>query len=176
MARDDPTGSEERGQLLLAAMPLRHLIEAETICRSRGTAVLPAGGKGDLDHAPVGTSVLFIASDAGISQVPAATWRAELVGTVTTDRDAFPEGLPAGWVEERRASPREPPPTRAPFGDDEEDEQPFELEMRQAYFEVRFLSELPSDAWIFVNELVPKRERGGRAYFPRSPRLVDPPP
>jgi hypothetical protein len=40
---------------------------------------------------------------------------------------------------------------------------------------LRSLSELPKEAWTFVNELVPKQERGGRSYFPRTPRLVERP-
>jgi hypothetical protein len=161
--------------VLLVGMPLRHLIEAARLCASRGAVVLPAGGAGDLGRAEPGTDVLFIASEAGEREVPAATWSAELIGTVPAIPDAFPDGLPAGWVEERQVA--QPPASavlRSPFGDRDDDE-PRDTNAEQSYFEVRSLTELPKPAWIFVNELVPKQERGGRSYFPRTPRLVERP-
>ena len=137
--------------------------------------VLPAGGAGDLGSAATGTEVLFIASEAGEREVPAATWRAELIGTVSAVPDTFPDDLPAGWVEERQVAPPPPPAVpRSPFGDREDDE-PRNTDAEQSYFEVRSLIELPKAAWIFVNELVPKQQRGGRSYFPRTPRLVERP-
>jgi hypothetical protein len=165
----------ESERVLLVGMPLRHLIEAARICASRGAVVLPAGGAGDLGSAAPGTEVLFIASEAGEREVPAATWRAELIGTVTAVPGTFPDDLPTGWVEERQVA-RHPAPAvpRSPFGDREDDEPP-NTDAEQSYFEVRSLTELPKTAWIFVNELVPKQERGGRSYFPRTPRLVDRP-
>jgi hypothetical protein len=165
----------EPERVLLVGMPLRHLIEAAQICASRGAVVLPAGGAGDLISAPTGTDVLFIASEAGEREVPAATWRAELLGTVSAAPDAFPDDLPAGWVEERQVAPPPAPAVlRSPFGDQHDDE-PRNPDAEQSYFEVRSLTELPKTAWIFVNELVPKQERGGRFYFPRTPRLVERP-
>jgi len=165
----------EQERVLLVGMPLRHLIEAARICASRGAVVLPAGGAGDLGRATPGTEVVFIASEAGEREVPAATWSAELIGIVPAGPDVFPDGLPTGWVEERQAAP--PPASavpRSPFGDPDEDESRG-TNAEQSYFEVRSLTELPKAEWIFVNELVPKQERGGRSYFPRTPRLVERP-
>jgi hypothetical protein len=157
-------------------MPLRHLIEAARICASSGAAVLPAGGLGDLGRAAPGTEVLFVASEAGEREVPAATWRAELIGAVPAAPGTFPDSLPPGWIEERKAErPSAPAAPRSPFGD-RDDGVPGDIEAEQTYFEVRSLTELPTAAWIFVNELVPKQERGGRSYFPRTPRLVERPP
>ncbi len=165
----------EAERVLLVGMPLRHLIEAARICASRGAVVLPAGGVGDLSSATPGTEVLFIASEAGEREVPASTWSAELIGIVPSGPDSFPDGLPAGWVEERHnAPPPAPAVPRSPFGDPDDDE-PQSTNAEQSYFEVRSLTELPKAAWIFVNELVPKQERGGRSYFPRTPRLVERP-
>ena len=165
----------EPERVLLVGMPLRHLIEAARICASRGAVVLPAGGAGDLLSAPTGTDVLFIASEAGEREVPAATWSAELIGIVLAGSDGFPDGLPSGWVEERQeAPPPAPAVPRSPFGDREDDDGR-NSDAEQSYFEVRSLTELPKAAWIFVNELVPKQERGGRFYFPRTPRLVERP-
>ena len=165
----------EPERVLLVGMPLRHLIEAAQICASRGAVVLPAGGAGDLSSAAPGTEVLFITSEAGEREVPAATFRAELIGTVPAGPDAFPDGLPTGWVEERQvaSSPAAVVP-RSPFGDLEDDESG-STNAKQCYFEVRSLTELPKAAWIFVNELVPKQERRGRSYFPRTPRRVERP-
>jgi hypothetical protein len=176
VARDDPgPRSPTSGYVLLVGMPLRHLIEAAGICRHSGSTVLPAGGAGDLGRAPFGTEVLFVASEAGERDVPAATWRAELIGIVSAAPGTFPDALPSGWIEERQATrPAAPAAKRSPFGDSEDDE-PQDLEAEQAYFEVRSLSELPTAAWVFVNELVPKQERGGRSYFPRAPRLLERP-
>ena len=164
----------EPERVLLVGLPLRHLIEAAGICASRGAVVLPAGGAGDLSLAERGTEVLFIASEAGEREVPAATWSAELVGIVPAGPDAFPDGLPEGWVEERQVAPPPVPVVpRSPFGD--QDDEPRSTDAEQSYFEVRSLTELPKAEWIFVNELVPKQERGGRSYFPRTPRLVERP-
>jgi hypothetical protein len=162
--------------VLLVGMPLRHLQEAASICAARGSAVLPAGGQGDLVRMAKGTEVLLVATQAGEEQVPAATWTADFVGSVPVAAGTFPEGLPEGWVREWRAarSPAVDVP-RSPFGDDEDDE-PLDPGAEPNYFEVRSLTELPTAERIFVNELVPKQERGGRTYVPRSPRLVERPP
>lgn len=154
-------------------MPLRHLVAAADICAATGTVVLPAGGEGDLDLAPPGTEVLFIASEAGEREVPAVTWRAELAGIVPAPAGSYPEGLPAGWIAEREADSATPTVVpRSPFGDDDEEDEVATADGGQAFFAVRSLGELPRGEWVFVNELVPKQERGGRTFFPRTPRLV----
>ena len=176
MARQPRVGPGTSELVLLVGMPLRHLREAASICAAKGRAVLPAGGQGDLARTATGAEVLVVATHAGEEEVPAATWSAEFVGVVSAVPGTFPEGLPEGWLEERRAArPASPAVPRSPFGDDA-DEETADPPGEQTYFEVRSLTELPTTGWIFVNELVPKQERGGRTYVPRTPRLVERPP
>jgi hypothetical protein len=164
---------DDAEQVLLVGMPLRHLVAAADICTATGTAVLPAGGVGELDQASAGTEVLFIASEAGEHEVPAVTWRAEFAGIVPTPADSFPEGLPAEWIAEREADPATPQEVpRSAFGDDDDEDEVATVDGGQTFFQVRALGELPRSEWVFVNELVPKQERGGRTFFPRTPRLV----
>ena len=66
--------SDERA--LLIAIPLRHLESAATAPAE--TAVLPAGGPGDLDTCSLGMPVIVMATEAGEAEVPAATWQATL--------------------------------------------------------------------------------------------------
>jgi len=120
--------------------------------------------------------MLFVASEAAEQEVPAVTWRAEFAGIVPAPAGSFPEGLPAEWIAEREAdaaTPHEVP--RSAFGDDDDEEEVLTAEDGQTFFRVRALGELPRSEWVFVNELVPKQERGGRTFFPRTPRLVDRP-
>lgn len=166
-------------EALLVGMPLRHLQEARTVCETLGRVILPAGSPGDLDRATPGVAVFLMASDAGDDAVPAATWGATFAGRILpADAGASPELLPAGWLAERRD--REPlAPAAVPvsrFGDDDEpDENPDADDDDQSYFAVTDLGPLPKEAWVFTNEVVRKQERGGRAYLPRSPRLIRPP-
>ena len=99
--------------------------------------------------------------------------RRSLIGRRRSDPD--PEGLPASWVEERRtrvAAPRDEVPV-SPFGDDEdEDDVEDTHESVQVYLDVRDLRPLDKQEWLFTNELVRKQERGGRTFFPRTPRLI----
>jgi hypothetical protein len=156
-------------------MPLRYLVEARRICEVAGSSVLPAGAPGDLDRTAAGTEVLFVVTRAGEQDPPAATWAARFVGTVTAVAAAYPDGLPPSWLEDHRAPRVAPDPVpRSPFGDDETDERSSDAG-EQRYFEVESIAELPNAAWVFVNELVPKQERGGRTYLPRAPRLVERP-
>jgi hypothetical protein len=129
--------------------------------------VLPAGSPGDLDLAPPGTVVLLMIS--GHDAVPAATWRATLMRRIEPVGDGFPDGLPPSWLEDRLAADE---PARETDDDDERDE---DDAGPQSYFEVERLEPLPKQEWVFANELVRKQERGGRAFFPRAPRLIRPP-
>lgn len=153
-------------RVLVAGLPSRHLEGAVEICRAAGRVVLPAGSPGDLDLAPSGTMVLLMIS--GQDAVPAVTWRATLVRRIPPPDEGFPDGLPPSWLEERLAA-GEPPLATPDEDDDEQDAGP------QSYFEVEHLEPLVKSGWIFANELVRKRERGGRAFFPRAPRLIRPP-
>jgi hypothetical protein len=156
-------------RVLVAGLPSRHLEGAIEMCRVAGRVVLPAGSPGDLDLAPPGTVVLLMIS--GQDAVPAATWRATLVRRIEPADDIFPEGLPPSWLEDRLAADEPSPET------DEEDEDDDEQDDGgpQSYFEVERLEPLPKEGWVFANELVRKQERGGRAFFPRAPRLIHPP-
>lgn len=166
-----PAGPGEN--VLLVGMPLRHLVDARQVCRAHGQVTLPAGGAGDLDDAPQGCIVYLMASDAGADEVPAATWAAILIGRRHSDPD--PEGLPASWVEERRTrviAPRDEVPV-SPFGDDDDEGDVEETHGTvQVYLDVRDLRPLDKQEWLFTNELVRKQERGGRTFFPRTPRLI----
>jgi hypothetical protein len=149
---------------LVAGLPSRHLDGAVEVCRVTGWVVLPAGSPGDLDLARPGTAVLLMISGQGA--VPAATWRATFVRRIAPADDGFPDGLPPTWLEDRLTAHEPSPATEE---EEEEDAGP------QSYFEVERLEPLPKQDWVFANELVRKQERGGRAYFPRAPRLIQPP-
>ncbi len=148
----------------MAGLPSHHLDGAVEICRIAGRVVLPAGSPGDLDLASPGTTVLLMIS--GPDAVPAATWRASFVRRIEPPDDDFPDGLPPSWLEERTTG--EPSPVTND-DDEQEDTGP------QSYFEVEQLEPLAKQGWVFANELVRKQERGGRAFFPRAPRLFRPP-
>jgi len=163
--------------VLVVAMPLRHLEAARVVCEQTGTATLPAGGPGDLDDAPPGATVLVIATEAGDAEVPAATWRGVLEGRMPHQPgDPLPDGLPGTWVEERARSEAEHPSEedrgRESDDDDEEDDEEDDEAGTQAFFLVRELAPSPRDMWVHANELVPKQQRGGRTFIPRTPRLV----
>jgi hypothetical protein len=159
----DTESTDDR--VLVAGLPSRHLEGAVEICRVAGRVVLPAGSPGDLDLAPPGTVVLLMIS--GRDAVPAATWRATLVRRIEPADDGFPGGLPPSWLEDRLAADEPSPATDD--ADELDDTGP------QSYFEVERLEPLPKEGWVFANELVRKQERGGRAFFPRAPRLIRPP-
>jgi hypothetical protein len=182
---DETDRTEEHGErALLVAMPRRHLEPAKERCEAEGAAVLPAGGPGDLDVAPTGTAVLLIATDAGGAEIPAATWRGRFEGRVAySSGDPFPTGLPETWLEEHAGSTATPasaaPPPADPTVegsdlDDEDDDEPDDDEAvgPQSFFRVSDLAPMSRSEWIFSNELVPKQERGGRAFVPRTPRLI----
>jgi hypothetical protein len=115
--------------------------------------------------APPGTQVLLIIS--GEDAVPAATWRATLVRRIEPPDDGFPDRLPPSWLEERQVT------SDVPVPDDSDDDDRDETAVGpQSYFEVERLEQLPKQDWVFANELVRKQERGGRAFFPRAPRLI----
>lgn len=174
---------EIQERALLVAMPLRHLEPARARCEADGSAVLPAGGPGDLDAAPPGVRVLIIATDAGDSAPPAVTWRATFEGRIEhTSSDPFPPGLPETWLEEHAGSTAAPSPDDAPplGGTDPEDQDENEGEDDpddevvgpQSFFRVSDLAPMSRSEWIYSNELVPKQERGGRTFVPRTPRLI----
>ncbi len=158
----DPT----QPSVLVAAFPRRHLASAAETLRANGRVVLPAGSPGDLDAATPGTPVLLMIS--GPDEVPAATWRATFVRRVEPRTGQIPRLTPPTWVREHgsRTVARIAPDESS--GEDEDDE----AAGPQSYFEVEGLEELPRQAWIFANEFVGKQERGGRAFFPRAPRLT----
>ena len=172
--------TEHDDRVLLVAMPLRHLQVARAACEQAGSATLPAGGAGDLDLARRGATVLVIATEAGDAQVPAATWRGSFEGRVPHEAgDPWPDGLPATWLEEHAPS-QAGTASREELGvvlvddEQEEDEEVDDEDMvgPQTFFRVRALAPAPRDLWVHVNELVPKQQRGGRTFFPRTPRLV----
>jgi hypothetical protein len=151
-------------RVLLAGLSSRHLEGAVEICRAAGRVVLPAGSPGDLDLAPPGTEVLLMIS--GEDAVPAATWRATLVRRIEPSDDGYPDRVPVSWLEDRLVASDRPAPDDVENEQDEGDAGP------QSYFEVERLEPLPKQDWVFANELVRKQERGGRAFFPRAPRLI----
>lgn len=177
-------------QALFIAIPVRHL-EAALDAQSSGgeRTVLPAGGPGDLDDAPAGTPVLVMPTDAGDSEVPAATWRATFVRRVPyVPGSAWPEGLPTSWTDEHpvpeAAAPADPDddPDDDPDGDrdDDPDDDPDDDAWEddedagpQSFLEVVDLGPLPRQEWLFANELVGKQARGGRWFQPLVPTLVD---
>ena len=162
---------------LVVAMPLRHLEAAHTVCELTGTATLPAGGPGDLDRASPGATVLVIATEAGDAEVPAATWRAVFEGRVPyQDGDPLPGGLPATWIDEHpRAETgiaNDQDLEAAADEDEDDDEEDPDAVGPQAFLRVRELAPSPRDGWVAANELVPKQQRGGRTFVPRTPTLV----
>jgi hypothetical protein len=167
-------GSNDRA--LLVAMPLQHLESARADCEERGSAILPAGGPGDLDDAPRGIAVLLISTDAGEEQVPAVTWRAVFAGRVAhRSGEPWPEGVVETWTAAHDLRPARPAPVEPDTArddvDDEDEDEPDEVGP-QSFFEVRELAVLPRTEWVFANELVPKQQRGGRTFVPRTPRLI----
>ena len=172
--------ADEHGRALLVAMPARHLEAARAICAEAGSATLPAGGPGDLDVTPTGTLVLVIETEDE-EAAPAATWRAVFEGRVHhVPGEPWPAGLPQTWTEERRvaddaaaADGGEDAVGDDPLDDDEEDEDGEEGSIGpQSFFRVRKLEPMPQSDWVFANELVPKQERRGRTFVPRTPRSI----
>jgi len=166
--------------VLVVAMPLRHLEAAQVECEQTGTATLPVGGPGDLDDARPGATVLVIATEAGDTEVPAATWRGLFEGRVPHEPgDPWPDGLPSTWREEH-AAPDHRTPNAEPLvasaeddeDDDDDDDDDDERVGPQAFFRVRELAPAPRGDWIHANELVPKQHRGGRTFVPRTPTLI----
>jgi hypothetical protein len=160
-------------------MPLRHLEAGAEACESDGSVVLPAGGPGDLEATPPGSRVLVIATEAGDAEVPAATWSGRFAGRVAHEpSEPWPAGLPATWVEEHGAPEHVAPAgTDAEPAEEEEDEEDDDDEDDdrpgpQSFFRVIDLAPMARERWIFANELVPKQERGGRTFVPRTPRLL----
>jgi hypothetical protein len=159
-------------------MPARHLEAAGLVCDEAGVVTLPAGGPGDLDDSTDGLTVLVIVTEAGEAEVPAVTWRAVFEARVPhRPGDPWPQGLPATWIDERRQSDAaetvRPLPPPDPDDDDEDDEDDDEdLVGPQSFFRVRALVPSPKHEWVHANELVPKQQRGGRTFVPRTPRLI----
>ena len=156
---------------LVLAVPGRHLASAAEGCRERGWTVLPAGGPGDLDRVPRGTRVLVIVSD-DLERMPGATWSAVFTERIAHEApEALPDGVPATWAAEHAGVPddvvAEPPPT-----DPDDDHDDADAVGPQAFLRVTDLAPLPRERWVHANELVPKQGRGGRAFLPRTPRLV----
>ncbi len=174
--------AEENNRVLVVAMPLRHLEAARVECERTGVATLPAGGPGQLGDAPPGVTVLVIATEAGEAEVPAATWRGVLEEHVPHEPgDPLPSGLPGTWIEEH-ARPEagvasddergEAPDDDEDEDDEDEDDEDPDAVGPQTFFRVRELAPSPRDRWVPANELVPKQQRGGRTFLPRTPRLV----
>ena len=170
-----PDDRDERAVLM--AVPLRHLrASTDAAGGAAHVVVLPAGGLGDLADAPSGLPVLVIATDAGDTEVTAATWRATIVGQVPYRQgDPWPEGIPATWADEHPV----PEHRAAPVGEDDlddlddwDDEDEDEDDLVQTFLAVSGLAPLPRDEWIFANELVGKQARRGRSFRPRVPTIV----
>jgi len=177
---------------LLLACPQADLEGAQTLCRTGGFAVLPAGGAGDLPRTPLGTSLFIVDIDLngdGATR-PVARWHAELTGQLPLDPEKFNALLPPTWMD-RHPSGFET--ARRPVRRVNEDasdadptdrrwERQWELDAvpvpddgqpdGQVFLPVTALQPLPPAEWIFTNELVPKQARGGRRFLPRSPTLV----
>jgi hypothetical protein len=153
-------------QVLVVALPRRHLGPADKVCRERGHVTVPAGSPGDLDRTDPETEVLLIVT--GDDEVAAATWGAVFVRRVEPPEGTLPDSLPPTWVEEHGAAAVSAPPVVV--DDDEDDDE--DRVGPQAFFEIRALGELPKHDWVFANELVRKQDRGGRAFLPREPRLI----
>ncbi|HEY6567692.1 MAG TPA: hypothetical protein VI341_09250 [Actinomycetota bacterium] len=173
--------TNDRERALLVVMPLEDLRSALTRAGADSGVVLPAGGPGDLGLVPAGTPVLLMASDPSGDEVPAATWRASLIGRVPHEPgDPYPERLPSTWLE--RHNPSTAADDASPVEDDaieetqhlDEDDDLDDVESAgpQSFFEVTDLRELPKQEWLFVNELVGKQARGGRTFFARVPMMV----
>ncbi len=170
---------QDAPKALLVALPREDLRSAGGLLQERDNVVLPAGGPGELDEVPAGTTVLLMASDPSGDQVPAATWRAELVGRVPHEiGETYPDGLPPSWLERHPFTGPHPQLTLggtseiAPEDDDDDDDERDEAPGPQSFFEVTGLRELPKQEWLFVNELVGKQARRGRTFFPRVPIAV----
>ena len=158
---------------LVLAVPGRHLASAAEGCRERGWTVLPAGGPGDLDRAPGGTRVLVIVSD-DLERMPGATWSAVFTERIPHGSpEPWPDGVPATWAAEHAEVPdvAAGPPSNDPDDDDDDDDDD-DAAGPQAFLRVTDLAPLPRERWVHANELVPKQGRGGRAFLPRTPRLV----
>jgi hypothetical protein len=186
MGRPEPTGEgtvsahPPNDRALLVAIPARHLEAALIVCEERGVVTLPAGGPGDLDGCEPGLPVLVIATEAEAGQVPAATWRAVFDGRVPHQPgDLWPDGLPSTWSDEHAheaiaGADEEEEEEEDDEEEEEEDEEDEEDERigPQSFFRVRDLKPSARGDWIYANELVPKQQREGRTFVPRTPRLI----
>jgi hypothetical protein len=116
---------------------------------------------------------------------PAATWRAVFDGRVPhVPGEPWPPGLPQTWTEERRiagdaaaaddvedAGDDDPLEDLEDLEDLDEDDEDGSIGP-QSFFRVRMLEPMPQSDWVFANELVPKQERRGRTFVPRTPRSI----
>jgi hypothetical protein len=173
-------------QALFMAVPLRHL-EAAVAIGPLARVLLPAGGPGDLDSATPGMTLLMMATDAGESERPAATWSAVVVRRVPYELgQPWPEGLPATWLVEHAPAPFPQGALGVPLGavgtpeeddwdadeDDGDEDDEDDGVGPQSFVEVAGLAPLDRRDWVFANELVRKQARGGRSFRPRVPMLV----
>jgi len=177
MERESPSVADQIERALIVSMPLRHLEAASSVCQASGSVVLPAGGPGDLDEALGGSLVLLIAIEAGDREVPAATWAATFEERIPhAPGDPLPSSLPASWIDEhgRRTvlTDASDPVGSARDDDDDDEDDDEEIAGTQSFFRVSALTTLPREEWVFANELVPKQQRGGRSFAPRTPRLI----
>ena len=168
-------------RVLLVACPAEDLSEGINLQAAFGCFLLPAGGVGDVHLCTPETPVYLIETgDAG--PAPAATWRAELLTSLSLVSPEPGDLLPASWTARHpdsytaaRTSPTtEQQPAESdgdPFDDaldDESDEPP----LQQLFIPLTHLAPLPRTDWIFTNELVRKAARQGRRFAPRAPTLV----
>ena len=163
---------------LLIAIPLRHLESAATA--KDATVILPAGGPGDLDAVSPGMPVIVMATEAGESEVPAATWQATFVRRVEYELGKpWPDGLPATWIDEHRPMAPASGSATSIAGDpdaddwDDDDDSDDDEAGPQSFLEVSQLRALPRDGWLFANELVRKQARRGRSFRPQVPTIVN---
>lgn len=141
---------------LLLACPAHDIAAAAQVQASRGIAVIPAGAVGDLDHCGMLTDLYLLEiRDDGIA--PAATWSAKLLSSMTLFDPDPAELLPSTWTERH---PHAYSMAR------------HRTERQQVFLPVADLTPLPKAEWLFTNELVSKRVRGGRRFAPRSPTIV----
>lgn len=161
---------------LLLACPSTDLGGAAEAEATYGLALLPAGGVGDLARCSPRLSLYLVAIDEDGAR-PAATWSAQLLGSVPLTDPTPEELLPPTWHARHRGAYAE---ARAPLvatpsaGEhvDDDDDDDLENQPRQIFIPVSDLNPLDKSSWLFTNELVPKQARGGRRFAPLVPTLV----
>jgi hypothetical protein len=156
--------------------PSDDLLAIAELLSRRPIALLPVGGVGDLAAAAgVVTLLLVEVTDEGPRS--AITWRGELASSTPLEPDPK-DLLPPSWVarhpdayELSRAgrANEEQAADEVDGWDDWDDD---ERNAVQLFLPVTRLQQLPAAEWMFANELVPKQQRAGRRFAPRTPAVV----